>query len=176
MSSTIRPAAQVNVGKFLLWMGIAFALLVLDQWSKWYVAKIFDPGQVLPVFPGFNLVLAFNRGAAFSFLAQAGGWQVWFFGILAAIVIVVMLRLLWRYSTYNLFSLSLAFIVSGAAGNLIDRVMRGYVIDFLDFYVNGMHWPAFNVADTVICIGAEFLVLDEIRGVRTRGTSARKRK
>ena len=63
MSSTIRPAAQVNVGKFLLWMGIAFALLVLDQWSKWYVAKIFDPGQVLPVFPGFNLVLAFNRGA-----------------------------------------------------------------------------------------------------------------
>ena len=108
MSSTIRPAAQVNVGKFLLWMGIAFALLVLDQWSKWYVAKIFDPGQVLPVFPGFNLVLAFNRGAAFSFLAQAGGWQVWFFGILAAIVIVVMLRLLWRYSTYNLFSLSLA--------------------------------------------------------------------
>lgn len=169
MAPTARQAGKVNVGKFSLWIVISVLLLVLDQWTKWYVAKIFDPGQVLPVFPGFNLVLAFNRGAAFSFLAQAGGWQVWFFGLLAVIVIVVMVRLLWRYSVYSLFSLSLTCIIAGAAGNLIDRALRGYVIDFLDFYWNGMHWPAFNVADIAICVGAGLLILDELLGVRTRG-------
>lgn len=166
MASNNRSA--VNRGKFALFMVYAGLVFGLDQWTKYFFAHAFEWGQVSPVFPGFNLVLAINRGAAFSFLSQAGGWQRWLFSLIAIAVIVVLLRLLWRHSTYTLFGLSLASIISGALGNLVDRMMRGYVIDFLDFYWNGYHWPAFNVADIAICAGAVLLILDEVLGLRNR--------
>ena len=123
---------------------------------------------MLPVCTGFNLVLAHNTGAAFSFLADAGGWQRWAFTALAAAVIAAMTVLLWRHNHVKLFSLSLTCIAAGAMGNMIDRAVYGFVVDFLDFYWQGWHWPAFNVADIAICLGAFFLILEERRGVRKR--------
>ncbi len=168
MAGNARLRSDRHNGKYVLWLLIIFALFALDQGTKYYFAHTFEPGQVSPVFPGFNLVLAFNRGAAFSFLAHAGGWQMWLFSALAIVVIVVMLRILRRQSEHVMLSLALASICAGAAGNLVDRLFRGYVIDFLDFYVNGMHWPAFNVADIAICVGAGLLIIDEFFGLRTR--------
>ena len=154
-----------NPLRFSLWFFFGFLIVVLDQATKFYFERALDPGDVVPVLPGFNFVLAHNRGAAFSFLADAGGWQRWFFTILAAAVVVFVLRLLWKHGGKWLFSLSLTLIAAGAAGNLIDRALSGYVVDFIDLYWQTWHWPAFNVADIAICTGAAGLVLDELLGV-----------
>ena len=124
-----------------------------------------DPGDVIPVCPGFNFVLAHNRGAAFSFLAGASGWQTWLFSLIALGVIAAVLRLLWKHSDRRLFSLALTLIAAGALGNFLDRSLSGYVVDFIDLYWQGWHWPAFNVADIAICAGAVGIVIDELRGV-----------
>lgn len=154
--------------RFALWLFLGFAILVLDQVTKFYFEHNFMPGESLPVIQGFNLVLAHNTGAAFSFLADAGGWQRWGFTGLALAVVIAMLVLLWRHNNQKLFSLALTLIAAGAFGNMIDRAVYGFVIDFLDFYWQGWHWPAFNVADIAICMGAAGLVLDEILGVQKR--------
>lgn len=150
----------------LPWLGIAVVVILLDQLTKVAILRLFAYGEERTMTSFFNLVLVFNRGAAFSFLAAAGGWQRWGFtalGIVAALVIVWLLK---RHGTQTLFCTALALILGGALGNVVDRLVHGHVIDFLDFHLGGWHWPAFNLADSAITIGALLLVLDELRRVR----------
>ncbi|GAB4358737.1 MAG: signal peptidase II [Immundisolibacter sp.] len=137
----------------------AAGVLVLDQLSKAAVLRWLQPHQVVELLPGLNLTLVFNRGAAFSFLAGAGGWQRWFFTGLALIASVVILVLLRRTSPADrLTAGGLALILGGAVGNLVDRLRWGHVVDFVDLHLGSAHWPAFNVADSAISIGAALLL------------------
>ena len=148
------------------WLLLAAALIVLDQISKWYFELNFQFAERLNILPFFDFILVYNTGAAFSFLADHGGWQRWFFvalSIIASIVIVILLR---RNSTKTLFCLSLSLILAGAIGNLIDRLLLGHVIDFLLFYWGDNYFPAFNLADCCITVGAALLILDEIIRIR----------
>jgi signal peptidase II len=143
------------------WFGISAALIVLDQFVKWIVLGYFSGrGPVEPVTGFFNLVLACNKGAAFSFLADAPGWQTPLFAGFALIASVVVGVLIVRNPGKRLFCGALALVLGGALGNLIDRLRIGCVVDFLDFHAAGWHWPAFNVADSAITIGAILLILD----------------
>ena len=148
------------------WLAIALVLVLADQFTKILVIGSFQLGEGIPVTGFFNLVRVHNAGAAFSFLAGASGWQRWFFtalGLVAAVVIVWMLK---GHPGQRLFCFALACILGGAVGNVIDRVLYGYVVDFLDFHWAGMHFPAFNVADSAITVGAVCLILDELLRVR----------
>ena len=148
------------------WLGLALVLLIADQFTKVLVLGSFQLGDSRVVTSFFNLVRVQNAGAAFSFLADASGWQRWFFtglGVAAAVLIVWMLK---NHAGQRLFGFALACILGGAIGNVIDRVLYGYVVDFLDFHWAGMHFPAFNVADSAISIGATCLILDELLRVR----------
>jgi signal peptidase II len=160
-------AASAGRRGLAFWLGIALAVIVLDQATKLYFDHAFTYAQRLNVLPVFDLTLVYNQGAAFSFLANQPGWQRWFFsalGIGAAIVITVILR---RNAGANpRMSLALAMIMGGALGNVIDRAVYGHVIDFLLFYWNNWYYPAFNVADVGITCGAILLVLDELLRVR----------
>lgn len=143
------------------------ALMVgLDQLSKLAIVNLFDYGQVYVVTDWFNIVRVHNTGAAFSFLADAGGWQRWFFIGLGVIAVLYLGVLLARHSSQVWFALAASLIIAGAIGNTIDRFSWGYVVDFLDFHIGGWHWPAFNVADSAITVGAILFVLDELRRVR----------
>lgn len=144
------------------WLGLAAAVAIADQFTKWLLARAIAPGDVIPVTGFFNLVHVFNKGAAFSFLASAGGWQrVFFIGVtIAAVALIV--YLLRRHGGERLFCLGLALILGGALGNLWDRVFLGHVVDFLDFHAAGWHWPAFNVADSAITVGAGLLIVDTL--------------
>ena len=148
-------------------LGLAAVLVGLDQATKWIAVNALAFGERVPVIPGFfDFTLVYNRGAAFSFLAGAGGWQRWFFtgiGIVAAVFIVWMLA---RHGSQRLFALALSLILGGAIGNVIDRVWQGKVTDFVLLYWRDWHWPAFNVADMAITCGAALLILDEILRVR----------
>ncbi|PLZ01205.1 signal peptidase II [Burkholderia sp. WAC0059] len=153
-------------GTLVPWLGVALVVILCDQLTKIAIAKVFSYGEGRVVTSFFNLVLVYNRGAAFSFLATADGWQRWAFtalGVIAALVIGFLLK---RHATQRLFCTALALILGGALGNVLDRLMYGHVIDFLDFHAGRMHWPAFNVADSAITIGAVLLVFDELRRVR----------
>jgi signal peptidase II len=145
-----------------LWVSLVIALVVvvLDFVTKRWIEAALDYGEHVPLTGFFNLVLAYNAGAAFSFLSDAGGWQRWFFTIVstgASILIVFLLR---RHAADRLFCIALSLILGGALGNLWDRATLGHVVDFLDFHVAGYHWPAFNVADSAISVGAVLLVID----------------
>jgi signal peptidase II len=142
------------------WYGIAAAVLVLDFATKIAVLNSFAPGERLALAPFFNLVLVFNTGAAFSFLAGAQGWQTLFFSTVALAASAVISWLIWRNSHRRLFCAGLSLILGGALGNLYDRLAYGKVVDFLDFHVAGWHWPAFNVADCGITVGAAILILE----------------
>ena len=143
------------------WLWITVFFLVLDQITKQLVVNSFDLYESMNFLPFFDLRYVQNPGAAFSFLADQDGWQRWFFTIIAAVASVVFLVWLAKTPKSNpLLSVALAFMLSGAMGNLIDRALFGYVIDFLDFHVAGKHWPAFNVADSAIFIGAALMILD----------------
>ncbi|MBI3155671.1 MAG: lipoprotein signal peptidase [Burkholderiales bacterium] len=156
-----------------MWLGLAAVVVLLDQLTKTLIVGWFEPGAVRPVTDFFNLVRVHNRGAAFSFLAGASGWQRWFFvglGVLASGFIVWMLR---SHGTQRLFGFSLAMILGGAVGNIVDRLLHGYVVDFLQFrfallepVFAGGYFPSFNVADAAITVGAIGLILDEILRVR----------
>ena len=153
---------------FLLSCGIVF----VDQLTKSVVLARFAPGERLEVTGFFNLLLAFNKGAAFSFLAGAGGWQTPLlvaFALAAAIIVSVLLV---RSPGRTLFCAGLALILGGALGNLIDRLRFGHVVDFLDVHAAGWHWPAFNVADSAITVGAALLILDGFRRHEGRAGAA----
>ena len=150
----------------LPWLGLALLILIADQFTKVLILGYYRLGDSTFVTSFFNVVRVHNSGAAFSFLAGASGWQRWFFtaiGIGAALFIVWMLR---SHSGQRLFSFALACILGGALGNVIDRSMHGYVVDFLDFHYAAWHFPAFNVADAAITVGAACLILDELLRVR----------
>ena len=150
-----------NIGP---WLWLAGVLVLLDQISKWVVLGTLQPGETRYVAPFWNWVLTFNPGAAFSFLSDAGGWQRWFFTLLALGVsgwIVVMLR---QHRNEFRLSLALTLVLGGAVGNVIDRLRFGAVVDFIQWHVAGYYWPAFNLADSAICLGAALLLLDQLRG------------
>jgi len=156
-------------GALLPWLGIALIVILLDQLTKALIVRGFQLGDSHTVNAFFNIVRWHNTGAAFSFLAGATGWQRWFFvglGLVATAFIVWMLK---SHAGQKLFCFSMAAILGGAIGNVIDRMMHGYVVDFLDFHLAGRHFPAFNVADSAITIGAACLILDELRRVRRSG-------
>ncbi len=160
-----KPYSNSSRASLAPWLGIATIVILLDQLTKITITRLFSYGESDPVTSFFNLVLVYNKGAAFSFLAQSAGWQRYFFtgiGIAAALFIVYLLK---KNAGQRLFCSALALILGGAVGNVIDRIAYGHVIDFLDFHVAGWHWPAFNVADSAICIGAVLFVLDELRRV-----------
>lgn len=148
----------------LKWLWLSLLALVLDQSSKLIVDSSMQLYQSIPILPFFKITYLHNTGAAFSFLSEAGGWQRWFFAGLAlviSIIITVWLSRLQKHET--LLAIALSLILGGAVGNLIDRLVYGYVIDFLDVYYGTWHWPAFNIADSAICIGAALIIWGELR-------------
>lgn len=156
--------AKKNAG-LMLWLGIALIVVLLDQATKIAMSQWLIYGQSEAVTSYFNLVMVYNKGAAFSFLSNQPGWQRYFFTGVSVIASLFILWMLRRNPTQRLFCGSLALILGGAIGNLIDRIAYGHVIDFLDFHAGGWHWPAFNVADSAITLGAILFVLDEFRRV-----------
>lgn len=141
-------------------LALALVVLVLDLVTKRWVEAILFHGEQIPLTAFFNLVLTYNAGAAFSFLSDAGGWQRWFFSVVAAGASILIIYLLRKHAADKLFCLALSLILGGALGNLWDRIALGHVVDFLDFHVAGYHWPAFNIADSAIFLGAASLILD----------------
>jgi signal peptidase II len=147
-------------------LSLALLLALLDQLTKVLILGAFEHGHTTAVTSYFNLVRVHNSGAAFSFLAGASGWQRWFFtaiGVAATVFIVYLLR---AHPGQKLFCFALACILGGAVGNVIDRLLHGYVVDFLDFHWGGWHFPAFNLADSAITLGAICIILDELLRVR----------
>ena len=148
------------------WLGIALTIILLDQLTKTLIVGNFDLGDSRTVTSFFNVVRVHNSGAAFSFLAGASGWQRWFFvglGTVAAIFIVWMLR---QHGGQRMFAWALSLILGGAVGNVIDRLLHGYVVDFIQVHYGGWYFPSFNVADSAITVGAVLLILDELLRVR----------
>ena len=150
----------------LPWLGLALILLIADQFTKILILGDYQLGDSTVVTSFFNIVRAHNTGAAFSFLADASGWQRWFFTGIGVVAVGVILWMLKAHPGQKLFSFALACILGGAVGNVIDRVRYGYVVDFLDFHWGTWHFPAFNIADSAISIGAICLILDELLRVR----------
>ena len=150
----------------LLWLALAGVVAVADQLIKQYILGNYRLGDSTTVTSFFNIVRAHNPGAAFSFLAGAGGWQRWFFIALALGAVGFIVWLLRAHPGQKLFCFALSSILGGAVGNVVDRLMHGYVVDFLDFHVRGWHFPAFNIADAGITVGAACLILDELLRVR----------
>lgn len=142
------------------WLLLVVVIVVLDQWTKYLADTRLDYGHPVELLSWFNLYLAYNTGAAFNFLSEAGGWQRWFFGAVAVVAIVVLIAWLRRLDARDWpLSLSLSLILSGAIGNLIDRIWLGYVIDFIQWHYRDWYWPAFNLADSAITAGVTVLVL-----------------
>lgn len=166
--SSSSPRTDARPGRLLPWLALAFLIIVLDQITKILIVQRFQlgDGQVITGF--FNLVRVHNTGAAFSFLAQASGWQRWFFiglGFAASAMFIWMLR---SHAEQRLFAFSVAMLLGGALGNVIDRLIHGHVIDFIQVYYQHYYWPAFNLADSAICLGAALMVLDSFRQPATR--------
>lgn len=162
MNSVVMPKSEVSM---LRWVWLSVAVVLVDQLTKYWAdsqLQLYMPQEVMA---GFNLTLSYNPGAAFSFLADAGGWQRWFFVILALGVAVFIVSWLLRIkSEERWLAIALTLILGGAVGNVIDRIYLGHVIDFIDLYFRGWHWPAFNIADSAICIGAVMMIIDGLRG------------
>lgn len=150
------------------WYLLAVLIVVLDQLTKQWVSSNFSYGESLELLPFLNLTLVHNMGAAFSFLSDAGGWQRWFFAIVSLIVSVVLIVWLSRLPARQyLLATALALVLGGAIGNLWDRVFLGYVVDFVDIFYQKYHWPAFNIADTAITVGAILLILESLFSSKT---------
>ena len=166
-------ARSNNPASLKLWLGIALVVLLADQFTKVLIVGSFQLGDSQTLTSFFNLVRVHNSGAAFSFLANAAGWQRWFFtgiGVVAAGVIIYLLR---SHANQTLFCFALSLVLGGAVGNVIDRVLYGHVIDFLDVHWSWLapvfyegHFPAFNIADSAISVGTVCLILDELRRVK----------
>jgi len=148
------------------WLAWSLVVILVDQFTKVLIVGYYQLGQMQEITGFFNLVRAHNSGAAFSFLRDAGGWQRWLFSGIAVVAVVVITWMLRKHAAQKLFAFALASILGGALGNLIDRLRLGYVVDFLNFHWGDAHFPAFNVADSAITLGAACLILDELLRVR----------
>lgn len=160
-----KNAGSPGSASVTMWLGIALIVVLFDQISKITMSRLLEFGQSEPVTSFFNLVMVYNKGAAFSFLADQQGWQRYLFAGISLAASLLIIWMLKRNPSQRLFCWALALILGGAIGNLIDRLAYGHVIDFLDVYFYGWHWPAFNVADSAITIGAGLFILDEFRRV-----------
>jgi signal peptidase II len=149
-----------------IWLGLAAVVILLDQFSKVLILGNFELGDSRFVTSFFNVVRVHNTGAAFSFLAGASGWQRWFFVGLGALASAFILWMLKKHPTQTLFCFAVSMILGGALGNVIDRLLHGYVVDFIQLHYAGMAFPSFNLADSAITLGAICLVIDELRRVR----------
>ena len=158
-ASRLKPGEHPSkVGR---WYLLACLIVVFDQLTKYWVSSVFSYGETLELLPVINLTLVHNMGAAFSFLSDAGGWQRWFFAIVSSVVSIVLVVWLYRLSArQTLLATALALVLGGAVGNLWDRVILGYVIDFVDVHYQQYHWPAFNIADAAITLGAILLIME----------------
>ena len=159
-------ASSSKRSPLLPWLGIALVIILLDQFTKTLILGYFQLGDSRYVTSFFNIVRVHNTGAAFSFLADAGGWQRWFFIGLGAVATVFIVWMLRQHGGQRLFSWSLSLILGGAIGNVVDRMLHGYVVDFIQVHAGGWYFPSFNVADSAITVGAVCLILDEILRVR----------
>ena len=147
--------------RVLPWLLLSLSVIAIDQLTKQWALHALDLYQIKPVLPFFNFTLAFNTGAAFSFLSNSGVWHQWFFTLFATTMSIVLVVWLVKLPAgQRLQALSLSFILGGALGNLVDRLLYGHVIDFLDVYYKHYHWPAFNIADSAITVGAILLIID----------------
>ena len=170
-SSASLPHGATRKPAYWPWLLWAALLIGIDQFTKQWILSFYAYGDWTPITGFFNIVRAHNPGAAFSFLAGAGGWQRWFFTGIGVVVALVITWQLYKHSHKTLFCLSISCILGGAIGNVVDRLRHGYVVDMLDFHWAGSHFPAFNLADTAITIGAILLILDELLRMR-RGEQA----
>jgi signal peptidase II len=151
-------------GRQTRWLWLSALVIALDQGTKWMAEAALDPYLPVPLVPSLNLTLMYNEGAAFSFLAGAGGWQRWFFAGLATLVTIALGVWLHRLkATERLTAIGIALVMGGAVGNLIDRILTGRVVDFIDVYYAGWHWPAFNLADSAISLGVVLLLVATLR-------------
>ena len=149
------------------WLSLSMLVVVLDQATKWLAVTGLEPFRPVTIAPLLNLTLLYNEGAAFSFLSGAGGWQRWFFSAFALVMTVVLVVWLLRLKPgERMMAAALSLVAGGAVGNLIDRVLTGRVVDFIDFYVGHWHWPAFNVADSAITVGVVLLLITSLREER----------
>ncbi|MEY4882571.1 MAG: hypothetical protein RIS34_425 [Pseudomonadota bacterium] len=158
--------AKSSSGGMLRWLALSLIILLADQFTKVLIAGYYHLHDATYVTSFFNVVRAHNTGAAFSFLAGASGWQRWFFTAVGVGAAILILWMLMSHAGQKLFSFAMACILGGAIGNVIDRLVHGYVIDFLDFHWHEVHFPAFNVADSAITLGAACLILDELLRVK----------
>ena len=148
---------------WMRWLLVSVVVIVADLATKAWITHAFAPGEVLVLTPFFNLVLVHNTGAAFSFLAGAGGWQRWFFMVVSIVVSIAIVWMLRKHHAQRLMALALALVLGGALGNLWDRVTLGHVVDFIQLHAGGYYWPSFNVADSAISVGVVLLVWDSLR-------------
>jgi signal peptidase II len=153
------------------WFSISAIIVALDLYTKHLVQKAFAYGEHFTVTSFFDLVRYHNEGAAFSFLANAGGWQKWFFTAITAVAVIVITYLLIKHHAQKLFCSGLALVLGGAIGNLYDRLTLGYVVDFIYLHINELYWPAFNVADSAICVGVGLLLLDSFKKDKLAATA-----
>jgi signal peptidase II len=165
-----RPGAR-----WTRWLALSALVVAGDLATKAWVSSAFTVGEVREVTPFFNMVLMHNTGAAFSFLAQAGGWQRWFFTAISVAISAVILVMLRRQRGDRPVSFALALVLGGALGNLCDRLMLGHVVDFIQVHAAGYYWPAFNVADSAITVGVAILIWDSLHA-GSRGGPARQEK
>ncbi|MEQ1488557.1 MAG: signal peptidase II [Methylotenera sp.] len=150
-------------GTWYKWLSLSAIVAVLDLYTKHLIQQAFAYGDLLPITSFFDLVRYHNEGSAFGFLNDAGGWQKWFFAAISVLAVIVMTYLIRKHRTEKLFCAGLALVLGGAIGNLYDRVTLGYVVDFLNFHYQNYYWPAFNVADSAICVGVALLLLDSFK-------------
>jgi signal peptidase II len=150
------------------WFVLSSVIILLDQLSKYFAMQSLLPYQPIPLLPVLNFTLAFNTGSAFSFLSKSGEWHRWFFAVFSLLMsIFLIVWILRSRKTARMQLLALSLILGGAVGNLVDRVMQGHVIDFIEIYYKQFHWPVFNLADSAICIGAVLLFIDLCKNPRT---------
>jgi len=148
----------------IIWFSLIGVVIAVDQLSKWAITKSFHFGETRNIFPSFDLTLRYNTGAAFNFLAEADGWQRWFFiGLALTVFVIVSVWLIKLPLNEKLEGFALSLIAGGAVGNLIDRLVHGHVIDFILVYYKAWEWPAFNIADSAICVGVALLLIKIIK-------------
>ena len=153
---------EAVAARWVRWLAVSAMVIVLDLVSKAWIVHALQPGDMVVLAPWFNLVLAYNEGAAFSFLANAGGWQRWFFLAISLAISAAILVMLRRQAARPFTAFALALVLGGALGNVYDRVTLGRVVDFIQLHAGGYYWPAFNVADSAISVGVVLLLLESL--------------